>query len=165
MEGQPNMEGLIPITMAVAWMTLLASTTLSSLVVSSFELLEDAHSLALLFQGYPPILDVLFSICRVSGRPLQGFLKCTKIGGETAYNLEFKLPPISEHLRLTIDPKALEINHFEALRLPYLPAQPLFSSCPANQQPFPQPANPQLSVRRGFGGEGGVNGVKQDLSS
>jgi hypothetical protein len=36
--GQPNVEGLIPITMAVA--------------VSSFELLKDAHGLPL-FQGYP----------------------------------------------------------------------------------------------------------------
>jgi hypothetical protein len=50
--GQPNMEGLIPIIMAVAWMTLLASSTLSSLIILSFELLEDAHGLPLLFQGY-----------------------------------------------------------------------------------------------------------------
>ena len=50
--SQPNIEGLIPIIMTVARMTLLASSTLSSLVVSSFELLEDAHSLP---------LDVLFS--------------------------------------------------------------------------------------------------------
>jgi hypothetical protein len=59
--GLPNMEGLIPIAMAVAWMTLLASSTSSSLVVSLFKLLKDPHSLPLLFQGHPPFLDVLFS--------------------------------------------------------------------------------------------------------
>jgi len=37
--GQPNVEGLIPINMAVA--------------VSSFKLLKDTHGLPLLFQGYP----------------------------------------------------------------------------------------------------------------
>jgi hypothetical protein len=36
--GQPNMEGLIPIVIAVAWIALLASSTSSSLVGSSFEL-------------------------------------------------------------------------------------------------------------------------------
>lgn len=32
-------------------------------------------------------------------------------GDDVAYNLEFKLPSISEHLRLPIDPEALDINH------------------------------------------------------
>ncbi|PMD20733.1 hypothetical protein NA56DRAFT_704533 [Hyaloscypha hepaticicola] len=40
------MEGLISIATAVAWMALLASSTLSSLVVSSFKLLEDAQDWA-----------------------------------------------------------------------------------------------------------------------
>ena len=44
-------------------------------------------------------------------RPLQCFLKCTKIGSEMTYNLEFRLPSISGHLHLPIDPKALDINH------------------------------------------------------
>jgi hypothetical protein len=44
-------------------------------------------------------------------QPLQCFLKCTKIGSETTYNLEFKLPSISGQLHLPIDPKALDINH------------------------------------------------------
>jgi hypothetical protein len=43
--------------------------------------------------------------------PLQGFLKCTKIGSETTYNLEFKLPLTSGHLHIPIDPKALDTNH------------------------------------------------------
>jgi hypothetical protein len=47
--------------MAVAWIAVLASLASSSLVVSSFKLLEDPHSLPLLFQGYPPFLDVLIS--------------------------------------------------------------------------------------------------------
>ena len=40
----------------------------------------------------------------------QGFLKRTKIGNETTYNLEFKLPRISEHLNLPIDPEALDMS-------------------------------------------------------
>jgi hypothetical protein len=43
--------------------------------------------------------------------PLQGFLKYTKIGSKTTYNLEFKLPSISGHLHLPINPKALDTNH------------------------------------------------------
>ena len=38
--GQPNMDGLIPIIMAIVWMALLASSTSSSLLVSLFELLR-----------------------------------------------------------------------------------------------------------------------------
>jgi hypothetical protein len=42
---------------------------------------------------------------------LQGFLKRTKIGDDTTYNLELKLPSISEHFHLPINPVALDINH------------------------------------------------------
>ncbi len=42
--------------------------------------------------------------------PFQGFLKRIRIGDNVTYNLEFKLPSISEHLQLPIDPNALEIN-------------------------------------------------------
>jgi hypothetical protein len=42
--------------------------------------------------------------------PFQGFLKRIRIGDDVTYNLEFKLPSISEHLRLPIDPNALDIN-------------------------------------------------------
>jgi len=41
--------------------------------------------------------------------PFQGFLKRTRIGDDVTYNLEFKLPSISEQLHLPIDPKALDI--------------------------------------------------------
>jgi hypothetical protein len=41
--------------------------------------------------------------------PFQGFLKRTKIGSETTYNLEFKLPCISGCLNLPINPEALDI--------------------------------------------------------
>ncbi|KAH8744635.1 hypothetical protein BGZ57DRAFT_718339, partial [Hyaloscypha finlandica] len=34
--------------------------------------------------------------------PFQGFLKYTRIGDDVTYNLEFKLPSISEHLHLPI---------------------------------------------------------------
>jgi hypothetical protein len=39
----------------------------------------------------------------------QGFLKRIRIGEEVTYNLEFKLPSISEHLHLPIDPAVLDI--------------------------------------------------------
>jgi hypothetical protein len=39
----------------------------------------------------------------------QCFLKRIKIGDDVTYNLEFKLPSISEHLHLPIDPAVLDI--------------------------------------------------------
>ncbi|KAI9748733.1 MAG: hypothetical protein M4579_007133, partial [Chaenotheca gracillima] len=39
--------------------------------------------------------------------PFRGFLKRTKIGNETTYNLEFQLPRIPEHLYLPIPSEAL----------------------------------------------------------
>jgi hypothetical protein len=46
--------------------------------------------------------------------PFQGFLKRTKIGDDVTYNLEFKLPSVSECLYLPITPVALDINHHAA---------------------------------------------------
>jgi hypothetical protein len=43
--------------------------------------------------------------------PFQGSLKRIRIRDNVTYNLKFKLPPISEHLRLPIDPNPLDINH------------------------------------------------------
>lgn len=43
--------------------------------------------------------------------PLQGFLKCTKIGDDAMSNLELKLLSISEHFHLPINPVALDINY------------------------------------------------------
>ncbi|KAH7303998.1 hypothetical protein BKA65DRAFT_376117, partial [Rhexocercosporidium sp. MPI-PUGE-AT-0058] len=43
--------------------------------------------------------------------PFQSFLKRIRIGDDMTYNLEFKLPSISEHLRLPIDLNALDINY------------------------------------------------------
>jgi hypothetical protein len=39
--------------------------------------------------------------------PFQGFLKRTRIGNETTYNLEFKLPCVLERLNLPIPGEAL----------------------------------------------------------
>ncbi len=41
----------------------------------------------------------------------QGFLKRIRIRDDVTHNLKFKLPLISEHLRLLIDPNVLDINH------------------------------------------------------
>jgi hypothetical protein len=43
--------------------------------------------------------------------PFQGFLKRIKIRDDMTYNLEFKLPLISEHFYLPINAAALDINH------------------------------------------------------
>jgi hypothetical protein len=42
---------------------------------------------------------------------LHCFLKRTRIRDDVTYNLEFKLPSISEHLHLLIHPKALGIDY------------------------------------------------------
>ena len=41
--------------------------------------------------------------------PFQGFLQWTKIGDDITYNLEFKLPPISDHLNLLVNTKTFTI--------------------------------------------------------
>ncbi|KAG4430451.1 hypothetical protein IFR05_014059 [Cadophora sp. M221] len=41
----------------------------------------------------------------------QGFLKCTRIGDDVTYNLEFKLPSVLEYVHIPIDPAALEVDH------------------------------------------------------
>jgi hypothetical protein len=38
--------------------------------------------------------------------PFQDFLKRTKVGDDVRYNLEFKLPSVSEHFHLPINPAA-----------------------------------------------------------
>ncbi|PVH70774.1 hypothetical protein DL98DRAFT_123429 [Cadophora sp. DSE1049] len=43
--------------------------------------------------------------------PFQGFLKCTRIGDNVTYNLEFKLPSVSEYVHIPIHPAVLEIDH------------------------------------------------------
>ncbi|KAL5313013.1 hypothetical protein ACEPPN_019439 [Leptodophora sp. 'Broadleaf-Isolate-01'] len=43
--------------------------------------------------------------------PFQGFLKYTRIGDDVTYNLEFKLPSVSEYVHIPIGPAALEIDH------------------------------------------------------
>jgi hypothetical protein len=47
----------------------------------------------------------------VRSGPFQGYLKQIKIGDYVTYNLEFKLPSISEYFHLLIHPKALDINY------------------------------------------------------
>jgi hypothetical protein len=46
--------------------------------------------------------------------PFQGFLKRTRIGNETTYNLEFQLPCILEHLHLPISADVLGNESNEA---------------------------------------------------
>ena len=51
--------------------------------------------------------------------PFHGVLRRTRIGDDTMFNLEFKLPSILEHLNLPINPEALAIcSSREALSKP-----------------------------------------------
>ncbi|KAH7305406.1 hypothetical protein BKA65DRAFT_415813 [Rhexocercosporidium sp. MPI-PUGE-AT-0058] len=58
--------------------------------------------------------------------PFQGFLKCTRIGDDVTYNLEFKLPSVSEYVHIPIDPAALE-NDQKAAAHSKTPQTPLKS--------------------------------------
>lgn len=46
--------------------------------------------------------------------PFQGFLKCITIGNQTIYNLEFALPRIPEHLKLSIYSEVLGTSFEES---------------------------------------------------
>ena len=49
--------------------------------------------------------------------PFQGFLKRTKIGNETIYNLEFQLSHVPEHLHLPVLSEALGMRSNKELSL------------------------------------------------
>ena len=51
----------------------------------------------------------LYQLLNIRNGLLRAFLKRTRIGDDVTYNLEFKLPSISEHLHLLINPEALDI--------------------------------------------------------
>jgi hypothetical protein len=59
----------------------------------------------------PPAASEAVPVAEYQEWPFQGFLKRTKIGDDVTYNLEFKLPSISEHFHLPINPAALDVNH------------------------------------------------------
>jgi len=68
--------------------------------------------------------------------PFQGFLKRTKIGDDVTYNLEFKLPSISEHLHLPINPAVLDINRDAAAhsKIHQAPSKPKKSKVPWTEE-------------------------------
>jgi len=57
----------------------------------------------------PSATTELVPVAEYEEWPFYGFLKRTKIGDNIMYNLEFKVPRISEHLNLPINPEALDI--------------------------------------------------------
>jgi hypothetical protein len=57
----------------------------------------------------PPAASEAAPVAEYQEWPFQGFLKRTRIGNDVTYNLEFKLPSISEQLHFPIDPQALDI--------------------------------------------------------
>jgi hypothetical protein len=68
--------------------------------------------------------------------PFQGFLKRTRIGDDVTYNLEFKLPSISEHFHLPINPAALDVNHDAAAhsKIHQAPLKPKKSKVPWTEE-------------------------------
>ncbi|KAH6706213.1 hypothetical protein BKA61DRAFT_492039, partial [Leptodontidium sp. MPI-SDFR-AT-0119] len=58
--------------------------------------------------------------------------KRIRIGDNVTYNLEFKLPSISEYLRLPINPGALDFNHNAAVhsKTHQAPLKPMKSKVP-----------------------------------
>ncbi len=68
--------------------------------------------------------------------PFQGFLERTMIGDDVTYNLEFKLPSISEHFHLPINPAAMDINHDAAAhsKIHQAPLKPKKSKIPWTEE-------------------------------
>jgi hypothetical protein len=68
--------------------------------------------------------------------PFQGFLKRIKIRDDVMYNLEFKLPSISEYFHLPIHPKALDINYDTAIhsKIYQAPLKPKKSKVPWTEE-------------------------------
>jgi hypothetical protein len=72
---------------------------------------DDSHQHASRASRSPSVASETVPVAEYREWPFQGFLKRTRIGDDVTYSLEFKLPSISEHLHLPIDPNALDINH------------------------------------------------------
>lgn len=58
------------------------------------------------------------------------------IGDDVTYNLEFKLPSISEHFHLPINPAAMDINHDAAAhsKIHQAPLKPKKSKIPWTEE-------------------------------
>ena len=70
---------------------------------------DNSHQHASPTSRSPSVASEAVPVAEYQEWPFQGFLKRIRIGDDVTYNLEFKLPSISEHLHLPIDPKALDI--------------------------------------------------------
>ncbi|KAG9233179.1 hypothetical protein BJ875DRAFT_485394 [Amylocarpus encephaloides] len=70
---------------------------------------DNSHQYASRTPRSPSVAPEAVPVAEYREWPFQGFLKRTRIGDDVTYNLEFKLPSISEHLQLSIDSKALDI--------------------------------------------------------
>jgi hypothetical protein len=77
-------------------------------------LVDDEQHYASRTSRSPSAATGLTPVAEYQEWPFQGFLKRTRIGDDVTYNLEFKLPWISEHLHLPINHEALDICSSEA---------------------------------------------------
>jgi hypothetical protein len=102
-------------------------------------LIDDEHHI-LQASRSPSALTDSAPIAEYQEWPFQGFLKRTKIGNETTYNLEFKLPCISKDLNLLSNPKALDIcSSKEALAKAAIPHKTI-----AHSKMYPIALQPQI---------------------
>jgi hypothetical protein len=74
-------------------------------------LVDNGHHYASRTSRSPSITVESAPVAEYQEWPFQGFLKRIRIRDDVTYNLEFKLPSISEHLHLLIGLKALDTNH------------------------------------------------------
>jgi hypothetical protein len=88
----------------------------------------------------PSTLTESVPIAEYQEWPFQGFLKRTKIGSETTYNLEFKLPCISGRLNLPFNPEALHI--YSSREAPAKVAIP--HKAAAHSKMYPAALRPQI---------------------
>ncbi|CZR65235.1 uncharacterized protein PAC_15135 [Phialocephala subalpina] len=70
-------------------------------------LVDDEHHYTPQTSRSPPASVESAPIAEYQEWPFQGFLKRTRIGNETTYNLEFQLPHVPEHLHLPVLSEAL----------------------------------------------------------
>jgi hypothetical protein len=76
----------------------------------SSDLVDNKEQRASLASQSPPAAIETALLAEYHEWPFQGFLKRTRIGNETTYNLEFQLPCTSEHLKLPINSEVLDIG-------------------------------------------------------
>jgi len=77
-------------------------TSIPSIAEPVITLVDDEHHYTPRTSRSPPVSAKSALVAQYQEWPFQGFLKRTKIGNETTYNLEFQLSHVPEHLHLPV---------------------------------------------------------------